>query len=304
MKVLHLSLLASLLFSGTALAENSDLNKKINDCNQFIKDGMPEKALDFAAQLLKQNKGNREVVLCKGRAQTALNQFGGAVDTLKQAEQLSTSPTEHMMAWAMVGNAYLGNQQYSEAIVSYQQSLELAKTQKLKNFERIAQGLIAQTLSAQKQYDEAISHYQAGLKLAGNDGERADTFEKIAAIYEQQGKQDMAIEYQVKAVVTHTHYGDLDNQANAGIELGRMYIAAGIFDQAENSINKVLKLAVDNGGAYWEAKSNWYLAKLKLASHQQSQAKSLLEKALKLAEEVGDAGLANEIVSTMSQLPN
>ena len=207
-----------------------------------------------------------------------------------------------MMSLAMLGNAYKGNQQFNEAVASYQQSMDIAKAQKNKSFERITCNLVGEVQALNKQFDEAITSYQAGLKLALNDNERADAFERIASIYNQQQKHNQAIEYQLKATLAYTHYGDLDAQANAGLELGRIYMDAGELDQAEKSINKILKLAVDNGGAYWEVKSDLYLAKVKMASHQSNDAKKLLESAQKLNKEVGDAMLFETISAALKQL--
>lgn len=302
MRFSAISFLFLTMFSTLTFADDFELNKKINDCNQLVKNGTPEKALDFSNQLLKKNSKNRELVLCKARAQMALNQFADAVPTLTTADQLSNSSNDHMMSLAMLGNAYKGNQQFNEAIASYQQSMDIAKAQKNKSFERITYNLVGEVRALNKQFDEAIASYQAGLKLALNDNERADAFERIASIYNQQQKHNQAIEYQLKATLAYTHYGDLDAQANAGLELGRIYMDAGELDQAEKSINKILKLAVDNGGAYWEVKSDLYLAKVKIASHQNNEAQKLLEASLKLNKEVGDALLSEGITATLNQL--
>ena len=302
MRFVSISFLLLAIFSNLAFADDAELIKKIADCNQMVKNGTPEKALDFSNQLLKKNPKNREVVLCKARAQMALNQYTDAVPTLTSVDQLSNSPNDHMMSLAMLGNAYKGNQQFSEAIASYQQSMDIAKAQKNKSFERITYSLIGEVHTLNKQFDEAVASYQAGLKLALNDNERADAFERIASIYNQEQKHNQAIEYQLKAALAYTHYGDLDAQANAGLELGRIYMDAAEFEQAEKSINKILKLAVDNGGAYWEVKSDLYLAKLKMAIHQSNEAQKLLEAAQKLNKEVGDVYLAEGIAAALSQL--
>jgi len=302
MRFASISFLFLTMFSTLTFADSAELNKKIADCNQLIKSGTPEKALDLSNQLFKKNPKNREVVLCKARAQMAINQFADAVPTLTTADQLSNSPNDHMMSLAMLGNAYKGNQQFKEAIAAYQQCIEIAKAQKNKSFERITYNLLGEVQALNKQFDEAITNYQEGLKLALNDNERADAFEHIADIYNQQQKHNQAIEYQLKATLAYTKYGDLDAQANAGLELGRIYMDAGEFEQAERSINKILKHAVDNGGAYWEVKSYLYQAKVKRANYQNNEAQKLLEAAQKLNKEVGDAYLAEAIAAALSQL--
>ena len=302
MRFASISFMFLALFSTLTFAEDADINKKIAECNQLLKNGTLESALDYASQLSKRNPKNREVVLCKARAQMALKQFADALPTLEIIDQLSASPGEHMISLAMLGNAFKGNQQFNAANDSYQKSIDIAKAQKNKSFERITYGLLGEVQTLNKHYDEAITSFQAGLKLALNDNERADAFEHIASIYNQQQKHNEAIEYQVKATLAYTHYGDLDAQANAGLELGRIYMDAGELEQAEKSINKILKLAVDNGGAYWEVKSELYLARVKLANHQNTEAQKLLEAAQKLNKEVGDVYLEEGIATALTDL--
>ena len=302
MRFVSISFLLLSLFSTISFADDVELNKKIADCNQLVKSGSPEKALDSSSQLIKKYPKNRDAVLCRARAQMALNQFADAVPTLANVDQLSNSPNDHMMALAMLGNAYKGNRQFNEAVASYQQSMDIAKAQKNKSFERITHSLVAEAQALNNQPDEAISSYQSALKLALNDNERADAFEHMAAIYNVQHKHDQAIEYQLKATLAYTHYGDLDAQANAGLELGRIYMDAGEYEQAEKSINKILKLAVDNGGAYWEVKSDLYLAQVKIRNHQNNEAQKLLETAQKLNKEVGDSALSEGIGAAFKQL--
>lgn len=302
MRFLSMSCLLLVLFCKMSFADDGELNTKIADCNQMVKSSSPEKALDLTSQLLKKSTKNREVYLCKARAQMSLSRFADAVPTLMIIDQLSNSPNDHMMALAMLGNAFKGNQQLDQAVASYQKSMDIAKTQKNKSFERITFGLIAETQTLNKQYDEAIISYQSALKLALNDNERADAYEHIASIYNIQQKHNQAIEFQVKAALAYTHYGDLDAQANAGLELGRIYMDAGELEQAEKSINKILKLAVDNGGAYWEAKADLYLAKVKLANHQNNEAEKLLQAAQKINKELGDGLLAEAISAASNQL--
>ena len=298
MKYKNLTCLLMLIISVSSYAVNDQEKNEIAKCNELVKAGSSDKALEKSTQLLLNNKMSREIYLCKARAQTSLNKFSDAASTLSIVDRLSTSPSEHMMAIAMLGNALKGNNQYSEALASYKQSMDIAKSQKNVSFERITNTLIAEVELLQNQHDEAIISYQSALKLSLNDNERADAFEHIAHIYNLQQKYNLALEYQLKATLAYTHYGDLDNQASAGLELGRIYIKANEMEQAEKSIKKILKLAVDNGGPYWEAKSNLALAELMLAKH--LSATSFIDEAIRINKELNDLSLADEIAGLKS----
>lgn len=288
-------------FSSIAIASEADIKKLISECNQLVKDGNQDKALAISGEVIKQNKSNRDAQVCKAKAQMGLGLYSEATATLKLVEQLSSSDLDRMMTFAMLGNASKGNKQLNDAFEFYQKALDLAKSSKNKGFERVSHELIADAKLQANQYDEAVASYQTALKLAANDRERANIFEHLAEAYEQQSKLNQAIEYQVKAVVAHTHYGDLDSQANAELELGRMYTDANIVDQAESAIGKVHQLAVDNGGAYWEAKSNIYLARLKFRTHQDDDGKKLLASAESINKEVADTSLADLISNLRNQ---
>lgn len=282
-------------------AESTDFQQKISECNQLIKSDKVQSALELSIQLVKQNKTNREVYICKGRAELALEQFPQAIDTFKQVNQLSLGAMDKMMAQALLGNAYKANKQGAEALESYKQALEISKTTGNKGLVRVSRELIASTLFLGEKYDEALAEYQNALKLAQNDEERAEIYERIAECYERQVKRDVAIEYQVKAVLAHSRYGDLDKQANAQLELGRLYIEANVLDQAKSTIDKVLNLA-KGGSEYWEAKSYIYMAKLMHKLHKDIEAKEFLASAEKLNQAINDKDLVGLIQTTLKEL--
>lgn len=300
MNLLYILLLPLLFLNVYSYADDANLNKKITECNQLVKSGNEEKALEYTAQLLKQNKPERDIFLCQSRAQMSLRRFADAVISLKSVDQLSIFPNDHMMALAMLGNAYKGNNQFNEAIGAYELSLNIAITLKNTSFQRITHGLIGDVQSNTKHFDEAVTNYQAAIKLSLNDNERADAFEHLASIFSQQQKYNLAIEYQLKATLAYTHYGDLDSQANSGLELGRIYMEAGEYEQAEKSINKILKLAKDNGGPYWEAKSNLLMARLRLSERQNPQI--YIDASLRINKELNDASLKDDIAAVLGMV--
>ncbi len=299
--IFSLSLAASQLLA----AENSDFERKINECNLMVAEDKLQNALDLSAQLIKQNKTSRDAFACKGRAELALYQATRAIDTFKQVNQLSTTLMDKVLARALLGNAYKANNQPLEALESYKQALELSKSMNSKGLERVSHELIASALFWGEKNDEALSEYQIALKLAQNDGERAKIFEHIAEILEHQSKQDEAIEYQIKASLAHTRYSDIDSQVNAQLELGRMYINAKLFEQAKVTIDKVLKVAEGNSD-YWEAKGNIYLARLMFMTEKDKEATELLIKADKLNQKINDKALnvLMRIVSSQQKLPS
>ncbi len=291
-----------IIFSSIAQANEGDAASNIQACKQAVSEGDAAKALTYAEQALKQNKVNRDALLCKGRAHGALGQFNEALTTLQAAEKLSATPTEHMVALTFIGYAQKNARQYPEALATYRQSLAIAQAEKDKRFERINFNLIGDVLVDSNQLEVALESYQAGSKLAANDNERADNYARLAATYSSLGKHDQAIENQIKAVLAEERVGDQDHQANAYLEMGRIYTAAGQYDKAEKVIDKTTKLSKEQGSDFWEAKSHYYLALVRIANGQSSAAKVLLSDAQHICEKIGEEGLNNQIKQALANL--
>jgi tetratricopeptide (TPR) repeat protein len=283
-------------FHTSMAAENTNSESSINQCNQYNSDGSNQKALELANQLLSQNRSNRDALICKGKAELGLNKNLEAIETFKLVKKNTNSNLDKMMAGAMLGNAYKADHRFKEALDEYNGALTISKTLNNKGFERVSNELVASALVEQKKYAEAIDTLNLALKLAQNDSERANIYELIANVYEKDSKIDTAIEYQLKASIAHTKYGDLNQQANVSLELGRLYIVAHNTEKAEYYIQKVHQLAVDNGGPYWEAKSDIYLAKLRLSQDNKKEAGATLDQADKINATLQDKEI-NDLIS-------
>lgn len=293
---------ASLIFSGFAQAEDDEIASKLKSCNQAIMEGDASKALAYAEQVFKLDKNNRDALLCEGRAYGGTGRFKEALETLQAAEKSSASPLEHIVALTLIGNVQKSAGQLPEALATYRQSLAITRAEKVQRYERINLNQIGETLAASNQLDAALESYLAGSKLSANDNERADSYARIASTYSDLGKHDQAIEYQIKAVLMEQQGGDLDHYANAGLEMGRIYTAAKEYANAEKAINKIVKLSKDQGGAYWEARSYYYLALNKVASGEPQAAKPLLTDAKQICEEIGAQSLGDEISQALDKL--
>ena len=290
------------MFSAAAHAADAETASKIKSCNQAIAEGDAPKALAYAEQLLKQDKANRDALLCKGRAHGGTGQFKEALAALQTAEKMSATPLEHMVALTLIGNVQKSAQQFTEALATYRQSLAIAQAEKDNGMQRIDLNLIGATLETTNQVQVALESYLAASPLAANDNERADSFARIASAYSSLGKHDQAIEFQIKAELLEERGGDLDHYANANLELGRIYMLAKDYANAEKAINTVIKLSKEQGGSFWEAKSYYYLAQVKAANNDPKAAKNLLADALRISDEVGAQPLSDQITHTQQNL--
>lgn len=291
-------LLASMLLINNTYA---DLADDAYTCNKAAQKGDFDQALTLSEKVLQQDSHYREGLLCKGRALGGLGKTDEGIATIKSAEELSKSPFEHMVALTLLGNLQKNVKNYSEAAVSYKQSLSIAESEHNEQFQRIDNNLLGEIYVADNHLQTGLDYYLVGKKFVANDNERADSYQRIATTYSLLKQNDLAIENQVKATLMQKHSGTLDDYANASLELGRIYTAAGEYANAERTFNKLIQFSQENGGAYYEAKATFYAGLAKSASGDHVAAKTLFADASKIAKKVGDAELTKAIDDANAQ---
>ncbi|MCB5189819.1 tetratricopeptide repeat protein [Methylobacillus arboreus] len=264
-------------------------------CLKALGEDETAKALSLAEQALSQNQAQRDVILCKGRAELSLGRNEAAIKSFTAAEPLATTPHENLVTHIFKGNAYKALGQYSQAQASYEAALKLATEEKNLKFQVIAHLLVGEALIQQAQLPQAQQHYESALKLAGNNNERADAKEHLAQLKAKQGLYDDAIAHQVQAVVMQLSDGDFDGYANAGLELGYLYINARDYANAERNLNKVISKAGEAGDGYWAAKGYYYLGLNFIAAQQSDRAQDALNQAREICEAIGAEKLAAEV---------
>ncbi|MEQ1488381.1 MAG: hypothetical protein ABL920_07785 [Methylotenera sp.] len=237
----------------------------------------------------------KDALICQGRALAAKDDFSGALIKFKQAETKSADPFDKTIATLLMGRTYNALKQTEPAIASFQQTILNARTAKNVAFERIAYNSIGGVYAENKQFTQALEAYMQGSKLAANDNERGESYENVALTYHNMNQHDLALEYQLKAYLMHDTVGTLDQFAHTSIELGRYQALTKSYVSAEKTLNKIIKFAKDQGGAYYEAQGSYVLAKVKVATGDAAAAKTLVEYATSIAKSTNDKALEEEI---------
>lgn len=289
-----------IIISFSVNAENATDN--ISACNQALEKGEYSTAITTANAILKTDPNHRDALICKGRAQGAEGNYSESLKTLELAANNSVVGFEQIISHILIGNLHKKNQQYQDAIASFEKSLSISKSTKDDKFERANYNFIGDIHTLKQDLNAALTSYLAGSKLAMNDNERAESFERIAATYSALKQNDLAIEYQLKATLMQQKSGTLDDYANATYVLGKTYLVAKDYNGAEKTYAKLLQFSKDNGGAYYEAKANYGLAQVKLALNDKDQAKNMLSEALKISKSIGENDLVTEIDASLKGL--
>ena len=264
-------------------------------CQQALQKGDVAQALSTAKKMLAVNAKDVDTLLCQGRAFTASQDFNSALDAFKLAQLNASDSTKKTIAALLIGNAQLSLKQPDLAIASFQQALEHAKTTNSATYVRASHLALGNAYLNQQQFEPALAQYQAVNKLDANDNERGESFEKIALTHHKMGQHDAALEFQIKAYMMHEKSGTLDQYAHSSIELGRYYGQAKQYIRAENTLNKIIKFAKEQGGAYYEAKGSCVLGIVKAAEGEKEAAKALVEYAKSIAKNTQDKSLEEEI---------
>ena len=264
-------------------------------CKQAYDQGDAKTALAQASKALNINKKDNDALLCQGRTHAVMGDYASALVSFKLAETQTSNAFDKAVATLLAGNAYKSLKQYDEAISSYQQTILHANAANNQFFERLAHNGIGDVYKAKDQLAQGLVEYELGNKLAANDNERAESFEKLALAYHNLNKNALALEYQIKAYLMNETAGNLDQYAHSSIELGRYYAIERKYASAENVLNKIVKFAKEQGGAYFEAQGSYILAKVKVATGDIPAAKALIEHARLIAKNTNDKLLEEEI---------
>ncbi len=287
-----------LFFIGLTLNQNAnafELSDEIANCTLALNKGDFAKAVKASAEILKLEPNNRDGLLCKGRALGAQGKYDEALSALELAAVNTEPGFDEIISYIFIGNLHKANHKNAEAIAAYEKSLQVCELEQNEKFKRINLNLIAEAHTQDNDLNAALASYLAGAKFANNDNERADSYERLAITYSALGQYDNAIEYQLKGVLMQQKSGTLDQYANASLSLGHIYILAKDYANAEKTYTNLAKFSKDNGGAYFEAKSDLGLAQTKLASGDAASAKTWVDQAKSIAQETKDKALAQEI---------
>ena len=275
------------------------ISPEASACNQAFAKGDLKAALAQSTKLPNTNQSDKDVLLCQGRVLSASGDLNAALAAFKLADELSADAFDKTIVALLTGHAYASAKQSDSAIASYQQAIALAISAKNQSFEFMAQNSIGDIYFKAKQYPLALAAYLSSNKLVSNDNERGESNERVALTYHHMNQHDLALEYQIKAFLMLSSVGTLDQYAHSGIELGRYYTLEKSYVSAENILNKIIKLAKEQGGAYYEAQASYMLAKVKVLTGDKAAAQALLEHAKLIAKNTHDNALAEEIDQEM-----
>ena len=290
-------LLASAIVSVSVGVNADTVKDNIFNCNQEIKKGNLEKALDISQLLIKQNPKLADGWACQGKALFSQSEYDKAVPAFNQAIALQSVETERMVLLGQLGNTFLQQNKPQQALEQYELAYALAKKNNVSAYQRVVLNLMGDANTQLSKYDVAKSHYDTAFTLAQNDTERMDVLGRIANMYADSNDFNKAIEYQIKKLLSAERYGSADEKADIQLQLGIFYTQAKNYSQAYKTLNLLLSSAKQFQSDYWQALSHIYLAKLDKLKPDLASADSHIQIAEQLNQNLRDEVIGQEITS-------
>ncbi|MBI5219810.1 MAG: tetratricopeptide repeat protein [Bacteroidia bacterium] len=190
-----------------------------------------------------------------------------------------------------IGQAYVAQGNYQEALSFYNKSMEIKKAIGDKKGIAYSYTNIGIVYWNQNNYTRAIDYYQKSLRLfeeINDTREIADCYNCIGAIHSDQGGYDKAIEYYSLSLKIHKELQDKNGISSCLNNIGLAYFYKGENDTAAEYFFKSFKIFEDIGD---KKGISAYYSNIGLVHFSQKKYDAAIEdyfKALKIDEELGD----------------
>jgi tetratricopeptide (TPR) repeat protein len=247
-KQLTLILSFTLLYSNNIFAYNVN-----NECEKQLNKGKFEEALKAASSVKDKYDSN----FCKGKANFRLRNNDQAIMDFEIAEKEASIQADQMQAILFKGITQRDSGDFkgsNKTFIYGFQTAELGNSKYLQYEHRFLYQLGINMLRT-KEFLDAQDYYTRALVLASNDNERAVCYEGLAQTYFYRNKASKAVEYGLRATLMFQKTGMLGEYADSSIELSRYYYLDKNQTKATDTLKKLEKFCIDNGGEYYLAKT-------------------------------------------------
>ena len=247
-KQLTLILSFTLLYSNNIFAYNVN-----NECEKQLNKGKFEQALKAANSVKDKYDSN----FCKGKANFRLRNNDQAINDFEVAEKEASIQADQMQAILFKGITQRDSGDFKGSSKTFTygfQTAELGNSKYLQYEHRFLYQLGINMLRT-KEFLDAQDFYTRALVLASNDNERTVCYEGLAQTYFYRNKGPKAVEYGLRATLMFQKTGMLGEYADSSIELSRYYYLDKNQTKAVDTLKKLEKFCIDNGGEYYLAKT-------------------------------------------------
>ena len=244
----------TLILSFTLLYSNNIFSYNVNnECEKQLNKGKFEEALKAANSVKDKYDSN----FCKGKANFRLRNNDQAIKDFEIAEKEASIQADQMQAILFKGITQRDTGDFkgsNKTFIYGFQTAELGNSKYLQYEHRFLYQLGINMLRT-KEFLDAQDYYTRALVLASNDNERAVCYEGLAQTYFYRNKASKAVEYGLRATLMFQKTGMLGEYADSSIELSRYYYLDKNQTKAIDTLKRLEKFCIDNGGEYYLAKT-------------------------------------------------
>ena len=190
-----------------------------------------------------------------------------------------------------LGNVYLQQERWQEAIAAYEQSLQTKR--ELGDVHGVAQtlGNLGSVYLRQGKWTEAIAAFEQSLQTLGELGAAqgvAITLSNLGLVYYQQGKWTEAIASFEQSLQTFGELGDVHGVAATLTNLGNVYYQQGKWSEAITSFEQSLQTFGELGDVHGVAATLTNLGSVYRDQGKWTEAIASYEQSLQIKRELGD----------------
>ena len=272
-KIQFLLILFGVCFSNYIYSKETN-----KSCDELLNNNQFEEAL-------KTKKSEYKSAFCHGQANLKLHHYDDAFNDFKLADKFAKNDIDHAMADLLEGITLKEANKLDEALSHLKTAV--SRPQISKTFKRLYLVEIGEIFLLLTKYEDAANTFNEAYSFAANDDERAANLDRIAFAYASMKNFTKAIEFELKANLAFERTGLLSEYADSGINLAAYYLEAGDLASTEKTLLKFERLARENGGMYYLAKSLYLQSKFYKMKSNGELSKFKLDEANKIANDIG-----------------
>jgi len=272
--------------------DNSDIESALG--NIYENSGDFTKAREFYQKLLTANPKDISTLLAMGRVEILSGNPQASLDPLNRALSLAIQVENQEQKGSILhvlAAAYASLNKPDDALVNYQQALEIRRS--LGDKKGIADGLnmVAETYDGLGKSDLAFKNYNDALQIYREIGDQEDignVLGNLGQYDDDRGKYDEALKLFKEALQIHRDLRNQNNEALILNNIGNTYLFKGDYDNARGYFEQALQLREKINVPSDIASTLHNLAEVNTKSGQYEQALSQYMRALELYRNAGD----------------
>ena len=272
--------------------DNSDIESALG--NIYENSGDFTKAREFYQKLLTANPKDISTLLAIGRVEILSGNPQASLDPLNRALSLAIQVENQEQKGSILhvlAAAYASLNKPDDALVNYQQALEIRRS--LGDKKGIADGLnmVAETYDGLGKSDLAFKNYNDALQIYREIGDQEDignVLGNLGQYDDDRGKYDEALKLFKEALQIHRDLRNQNSEALILNNIGNTYLFKGDYDNARGYFEQALQLREKINVPADIATTLHNLAEVNTRSGQYEQALSQYMRALDLYRNAGD----------------